>query len=321
MRLKKEFATLGEELPPAKLLPAKRKEQSQDPTKSDASRMEFGQKALAGGNMWKSLSCLLTLLESFDKNNLQMGTDSVARQMHQKMVQHYWVNIVKQHVTGEECPTLRDTLIQSMEAALNPTTFLTQAQALLGKAIGEHTTQQNAEVKSIINRDHQVAPKRMPLGARLALNTHNMGGHFVESVQNTRWSMSPQEAGDGFESIVEFQVHFKGHNQREYEDKSQGWQNWTDEKLATKLTKIDQQLVLLLPARWWPDTLPEFESRGWWQRPQTRAKCRYCSCGVVENPSLKSNKCHGFERRMQTKGKRLDSIVSTNANPRYAGNQ
>jgi len=32
MRLKKEFATFGEELPPAELLPAKRKKQSPDPT-------------------------------------------------------------------------------------------------------------------------------------------------------------------------------------------------------------------------------------------------------------------------------------------------
>ena len=57
--------------------------------------------------MWKSLSCLLTLLESFDKNNLEMGTDSVARQMHQKTVQHYWVNIVKQQVTGGGTHTQR----------------------------------------------------------------------------------------------------------------------------------------------------------------------------------------------------------------------
>ena len=42
------------------------------------------------------------------------------------------------------------------------------------------------------------------------------------------------------ESIVGFQVQIKGHNQREYEDKWQGWQNWTDEKLATKLTKDDR---------------------------------------------------------------------------------
>ena len=86
--------------------------------------------------------------------------------MHQKTVQHYWVNIVKQQVTEGGCHTLRDTLIQPMEAALNQTTFLTKAQALLGKAINEHTTQKNAKVKSIINKDHQVAPKRMPLGAR-----------------------------------------------------------------------------------------------------------------------------------------------------------
>jgi len=168
-----------------------------------------------------------------------------------------------------------------MEAALNQTTFLTQAQALLGKAIGRQTTQQNAEVKSIINKDRQVAPKRMPLGARLAVKTHNMGGRFVESVKNARWSMSPQEAGGGLESIVEFQVQTKGHNQREHEGKWQGWQNWTDEKLATKLTKDDQQSVLLLPVRWWPDTLLEFESEGWWQRPQKRVRCRHCRCCFV----------------------------------------
>jgi len=52
------------------------------------------------------------------------------------------------------------------------------------KAISENTTQQNAEVNGIINKDRQVAPKRMPLGARLAVNTHNMGGGFVESVKN-----------------------------------------------------------------------------------------------------------------------------------------
>jgi len=107
---------------------------------------------------------------------------------------------------------------------LNQTTFLTQAQALLGKAISEHTTQQNADVKSIVNKDSQVVPKRMPLGARTSVNTHNIRGRFVESVKNARWSMSPQEAGDGLESlsIVEFEVQIKGHNQREYEDKWQG---------------------------------------------------------------------------------------------------
>jgi len=152
MRLNNKFATLGEELPPAESLLAKRKEQSSDPTKRHASRKKFGRRALAGGNMWESLSCdscLLTLLESFDKNNPEMGSDSVARQMHQKTKQQYWVNIVKQQVTRGECPTLRDTLIQPMEAALNETTFLTQAQALLDKAIGEHTTQQNVEVKRV----------------------------------------------------------------------------------------------------------------------------------------------------------------------------
>jgi len=119
--------------------------------------------------------------------------------------------------------------------------------------------QQNAEVEGVINKDRQVASKRMPLGAHLVVKTHNLGGRVVESVKNAWWSMSPQQAADGFESILEFQVQIKGHNQGEYEDKWQGWQNWTNEKLATKLTKDDQQQVLLIPARWWPDTLPELD--------------------------------------------------------------
>jgi len=94
IRLKKELATLGEELPPAESLPAERKKQSPDPTKRDASREELRRRALAGGNMWESLSCLMTLLESFDINIPDMGIDNVARQMHQKTVPHYLVNIV-----------------------------------------------------------------------------------------------------------------------------------------------------------------------------------------------------------------------------------
>jgi len=39
-----------------------------------------------------------------------------------------------------------------MEAALNQTTFLTQAQALFGQMISKHTKQQNAEVKNIIKK-------------------------------------------------------------------------------------------------------------------------------------------------------------------------
>jgi len=132
---------------------------------------------------------------------------------------------------------------------------------------------------------------------------------------NVQWSMHPQEVGDGLKNIVEFQVQIKGHNHREFENKWQRRQHWTDEKIATKLTKVNQQPVLLLPARWWPDTLPEFESGGWWQRPQMRVKCRHYRCGFIN----KSNKCHGCGKQMQTKDKRLDGIVFTNANPQYAG--
>ena len=61
IRLKKELATLGEELPPVELLPVKRKKQGQDSAKRDVRKEELGRRVLAGGNMWSSLSHLLTL--------------------------------------------------------------------------------------------------------------------------------------------------------------------------------------------------------------------------------------------------------------------
>jgi len=88
--------------------------------------------------------------------------------------------IVKQQVRVGGCPTLIETLLQLMEAALNQTMFPTQVQALLGKAIGEHTTQQTPEFKSINNKDRQVAPKRMPLGARFTVNPHKMACRISE---------------------------------------------------------------------------------------------------------------------------------------------
>ena len=36
----------------------------------------------------------------------------------------------------------------------------------------------------------------------------------------------------------------------------------------------DQQTVLSLPAKWWPEALLELESKSWWQRLQKRVKCR-----------------------------------------------
>ena len=52
IRLKKELTTLGHEPFSAELLPAKRKEQSPDPTKRDAGTEEFGRRVLAWGNMF-----------------------------------------------------------------------------------------------------------------------------------------------------------------------------------------------------------------------------------------------------------------------------
>ena len=54
--LQKELVTLGEELPSAELLPAKRKEQSPDPKKKDASREEFRRLGRAPAGSLSTLS-------------------------------------------------------------------------------------------------------------------------------------------------------------------------------------------------------------------------------------------------------------------------
>ena len=91
--------------------------------------------------MWESLSCLLTSMKSSDKDNLEIGTESEARQRHHKTTRHCWVHIVKQQLVGRRdvLHSKTVTLIQPMEADQNPTTFLTDTHALLGKAFGEHT--------------------------------------------------------------------------------------------------------------------------------------------------------------------------------------
>ena len=63
IRLKKELATLSEELPPAELLPAKRKKQSPDATKRDTSKEEFGQRAPAG----QHVKCVVMSTDTFGK--------------------------------------------------------------------------------------------------------------------------------------------------------------------------------------------------------------------------------------------------------------
>jgi len=77
---------------------------------------------------------------------------------HQQTVQQCWSVTVKHSQAtdhGVGGPTLKDALTQPMEAALNQTMFLT----LFSKAIGKHTTRQNAVVQSIIGKARQMAPK------------------------------------------------------------------------------------------------------------------------------------------------------------------
>jgi len=47
-------------------------------------------------------------------------------------------------------------------------------------------------------------------------------------MKNTQWSISLQEAQEGIENVIEFQLQIKGHKQQEYVEKWPDWQNRTD---------------------------------------------------------------------------------------------
>jgi len=128
------------------LLSANRKEQSPDPKKEgrkqravrtkSASKGQlvgfFVMSAVTYGNSWQK--------QSRDEDR-ECGEADASKDGAALLLNH---TTVTQQVARRGCPTLRDALIQPMEAALNQPMFLTQAQALLGKAIGERTTRQNA---------------------------------------------------------------------------------------------------------------------------------------------------------------------------------
>ena len=141
----------------------------------------------------------------------------------------------------------------------------------------------------------------MPHGARLALNTYDMGGRLNQWRMYSGWWARKRRGVDS-KAQLSFRSRSKDTNQREYEDKWQEWQYWTDAKPATKQTKDDQQPFLLLPARWWPATLPEIESEGWWQRPHVQVKCRQSKYILFEDPGFRSSKCHGCKKQMKIQG-------------------
>ena len=78
--------------------------------------------------------------------------------------------------------------------------------------------------------------------------------------------------------------------------------------------------------RFLPDNIPHTATRGYLllQSPRIieysdNTLIVFPPQHLLENPNFRSSKCHGCEKQMKTKGQRLDGIVFTNADPRYAG--
>ena len=154
--------------------------------------------------------------------------------------QHRWV-------AGGECPTLKETLIQPIEAAQIQTTLLAQAQVLLRKTIGE---------------------------LRYNKSQRSTRGAFCRICKECMVIDKPARSGrEESKSVLEFQVQIKR--------KKPARIRW---KLL-RMVKLDWWKACNETDEGWPatglvtcyqpdgaDTLPEFEVEI--QRPQKRVKCR-----------------------------------------------
>jgi len=124
-------------------------------------------------------------------------------------MQYYHVNTVKERVARVSCTQRHIHSDNNGYSESNDVSDSAKGAGAVGQS--DWQARQNAEVKSTVNKNHQLAfrlkfNKQMPLGACLVVNTHNMGGRLAETVKNAWWLKSSQEAGDGLESVIEFQV-------------------------------------------------------------------------------------------------------------------
>ena len=75
------------------------------------------------------------------------------------------------------------------------------------------------------------------------------------------------QIGEGVADMVKFKAQVDGHEATEKANRIQAWHGLSDWQLADRFVK--NRPVILLPVSWWSGQHePEFESAGWWQKPQ-----------------------------------------------------
>jgi len=297
--------------------------------KSDASPVKFCRRSLAGGNVWDSLADLLKIMKLRGA-----GADDV-RDVRKK-VQHLFTNIVKparskrdSRQAKTQVDNLLLQLVDDMHSMLNADAFLDRAQELMNKAIDKHTKYTTAELA----RSRPVkkgAATRRRLGEQVAVNMHTMGTSFVGKVRDVR-QIAEAQIGEGMADMVEFKAQVHGHEAIEKANRIQTWQGLLHWQLADRFDR--DRPVLLLPGSWWSGQHePEFETAGWWQKPTRRAWCKQCArCEIVKEFGTDFHKmqlgqgaeclaCKGGSRTTNLKPQQpLIGMISTNADPRYAG--
>jgi len=298
--------------------------------KSDASPVEFCRRSLAGGNVWDSLADLLKIMKLRG-----VGADHVKEV--REIVQHFFTNMVKPARSKRDSrqakthvDNLLFQLVDDMLSTWNTDSFLDRAQELVKRAINKHVKYTTAE----LDRSRPVkkgAATRRRLGEQLALNMHMMGTSFVGKVRDVR-QIAETQIGEGVADMVEFEAQVNGHEATEKANRIQAWQGLLDWQLVDRFDR-DRPVLLLLGSWWSGQHEPEFESAGWWQRLTRRGWCEQCAqCGVMVKDFGKDfhktqmgrggrcSACKGGIRTTNLKPQQpLIGMISTNADPRYAG--
>ena len=119
-------------------------------------------------------------------------------------------------------------------------------------AIEAHEESKNTELGES-RSGRRVAKKGWAMGERVVVNMHAMRQSFVGVVRDAKSTAEEQS-----------------------EEREQGGvvEELSDRQLVDRLVR--DRPILLIPASWWSEHKPEFESEGWWQKPTRRIQCEQC---------------------------------------------
>jgi ribonuclease HI len=144
-----------------------------------------------------------------------------------------------------------------------------------------------------------------------SLNLHAVGRHFVENITGIEEipGMDPElsEEKEQLLTDIRFRASVRGWNNKTHQSRAQTLLDKTDKQMVTTLR--NDQDILLVPRRWWPDKTGSLEQEdpGWWYTVTEPVKFRVCEVCTdrrghdldEETRAIHSRECRGCAKMLR----------------------